>query len=85
MVQVFTLQQNARAARVGGESRHLGDDGGSAGVRRVQLGKFTVKLRVEFRLGIRRRELVECRDEGLRHKTPAELSEERPLLVAKMG
>ena len=49
VVEVFALQDDAGAAGVRGEARHLGDDRRPAGVAAAELGELGLERRVELR------------------------------------
>ena len=83
VVEVFALQDDAGAAGVLGEARHLGDDRRAPGVGAVQLGELGLERRVGLRRLVGGRELVDRRDQRLGHEAPAVLAEERAGRVAQ--
>jgi hypothetical protein len=75
VVEVFALQDDARAAGVLGEPRYLGDDRGAARVGLVQRRQFGGELGVGLGEFVRRAQFVEGRDEGFGNEASAELAE----------
>ena len=71
VIEVFALQEDSRATGECSETRRFGDDGGSARVRAMQLGKFCLEDRVGLGGGVRDVELIEGCNERLRHETTA--------------
>ena len=77
VVEVLALQDDAGAAGVLRESRHLGDDRGAPGVGAMQLGQLRLERGIDLRGLVGRGELVDRGDQRLRHETAAVLAEER--------
>ena len=75
VVEVFALEEDPSAARVGGEARHFGERRGPSGVRVEKSAQLELERGVGHRLFVDRRELVDRGDERFRHVPPAELAE----------
>ena len=77
VVQVFALEDDAGAAGVLGEARHLGDERRTADVVHEQVGQLGRELGVELGELVGLGEFVERRDERLGDEASAEIAEVR--------
>jgi len=83
VIEVFAFEDDARAASVGTEAGHLGDDRGPAGIGTVKLGELLLEQRVCLRGRVGGIQLVERPDERFRHKSPAVFTEVRAEFVTQ--